>query len=152
MVHSWVANTADEPDLTAFQSTSAGESNKPDPPKYRPDPFARYGGYPASAAKYLPEERYAYVAEAYGAGGLNAIPESLRPFYQDLLTEKPRISSPMTGKPNPGLTPQQSLSLVQSTRTRVTRSDRVEEAEQARIASINKPIPKDSWLPSLKTP
>ena len=86
MVHSWVANTANKPDLTAFQSAFDQEkATNPILQNINQILSQDTHNYPASAAKDLPEERYAYVAEAYGAGGLNAIPESLRPFYQDLL-------------------------------------------------------------------
>ena len=42
--------------------------------------------YPDKFRKYDTEERWAYLGEVYSGGGLGAFPESLRPFYKQVIT------------------------------------------------------------------
>lgn len=136
LIHSWFANTKTPPDLNAFQSAFDGEkANNPVLQNIDQTLSKDTKNYPASSAKDLPEERFAYVAEAYGAKGLNAIPESLRPFYQDVL--KPTGST-------------LEASGREATQTAIEK----ETAEQAQIHAQNeetsKPVENDSMIQKLK--
>lgn len=94
MIHSWIANTKDKPDLNAFQSAFDQEKATNPVLKNIDEILSKdTHNYPASSAKDLPEERFAYVAEAYGVGGIDAVPESLRPFYKDVLSNSPGLAT-----------------------------------------------------------
>ena len=100
-IHAWVANT---PDFNKFykdfqQSFDSLKQSEPKLQLIEDILKTDKKNYSSFNSKDLTEERFAYVGEMFGGGGIDAIPESLKPYYDNLLSATKGVSEPPIKRP-----------------------------------------------------